>query len=82
MTNMLVKPVNKKEYIFLVELFNKMKIAFKPLEYDIDADDNNDWYGFSSMNLSRAYSDEEPEYSSAMVKEPNPDYKPSIESNL
>ena len=37
MTNMLVKPVNKKEFIFLTELFNKMQIAYKPISYDNDA---------------------------------------------
>lgn len=76
MTNMIVKPANKQEYIFLIELFQKMKIEFKPLTYNSENEDTDDWFKFSINNLSRAYSDDEPEYTSAMIKEPNPEYIP------
>jgi len=35
----------------------------------------DEWSKFSAENLSRAYSDNEPDYSLALVKEPNPDYE-------
>ena len=35
----------------------------------------DEWSKFSAENLSRAYSDNEPDYSLALVKEPNPKYE-------
>ena len=34
----------------------------------------NDWYQFSANGLNAAYSNDEPEYTLSLVKEPNPDY--------
>ena len=34
------------------------------------------WYKLSSQGLAKAYSIDEPDYTEADVKEPNPDYKP------
>jgi hypothetical protein len=81
MHKMIVSPANKQEFAFLTELFKKMKVNFKPLGYDIDENnDSEDWYRFALNNLSRAYSDDEPEYTSDMVKEPNPGYSHLSES--
>jgi hypothetical protein len=80
MTSIVVKPANRHEFLFLKELFKKMKIEYKPLSYKIDEDeDSEEWYRFAMLNLSRAYSDEEPEYTSAMIKEQNPNYHPIFE---
>lgn len=38
--------------------------------------EHEEWIDFSSANLSRAYSSDEPDYSDALLKEPNPKYKP------
>ncbi len=40
----------------------------------IDEEDNNQFYNLSAQGLSMAYSTEEPEYDSSLVKEPNADY--------
>ena len=78
MTSMIVNPANKQEYLLLKELFHKMQIDYKPLSNNSnDEDDSEEWYRFAMMNLSKAYSDDEPEYTSDMIKEPNPDYKPT-----
>lgn len=67
MTNMIVKPANKEEYVFLMNLFQKMHVHFKPLVENKVEDDSSDWDKFSLMNLSQAYSDYEPEYTSDMI---------------
>jgi hypothetical protein len=38
--------------------------------------EREDWNHVSSLNLNKAYGNEEPDYSPAMVKEPNCEYKP------
>jgi len=79
MTSLVVTPANKKELIFLKEMFEKMKINFKPLDYNIDeSNEDEEWYRFTMMNFALTYSDDEPEYTSAMIKEPNPDYNPNF----
>jgi hypothetical protein len=81
MTSIVVKPANKHEFLLLKELFDKMKIDYKPLSYEKpEEDDLAEWYRFAMINLSRSYSDEEPEYTSEMLKEQNPDYHPILES--
>ncbi|MFH1052332.1 MAG: hypothetical protein V1779_15535 [bacterium] len=83
MTSLIVSPANNQEFILLMELFKKMKIEFKTLSNNIDdVEDSSDWHRFAMFNLSRAYSNDEPEYTSNMIKEPNPDYDPFFESKL
>jgi hypothetical protein len=40
-----------------------------------EEDDSNEFYDLSIQGLSKAYSDDEPEYDFYMIKEPNPLYK-------
>jgi hypothetical protein len=81
MTSFVVTPANKNEFLFLKEMFERMKIKYEPMEYDFDTEnDNEDWCRFSMMNLSAAYSNDEPEYTSSMIKEPNPGYNPKFKS--
>ena len=40
-----------------------------------DIAEESDFYELSKENLSKAYSDKEPEYSLNMLKEPNPNYE-------
>jgi hypothetical protein len=44
---------------------------------EADEEDNEykQWLAFSLDGLQSAYGDSEPEYTAAMVKEPNPEYK-------
>ena len=37
-------------------------------------DEDDEWKDFSAQKLSKAYSDDEPEYSLSMVSEPNATY--------
>ena len=39
-------------------------------------DERADWLRVSAYGLSWAYGDGEPDYSTVMVKEPNPEYEP------
>jgi hypothetical protein len=79
MTSLVVTPANKHEFIFLKEMFERMKIEFKPLSYNISSEnEEEDWYKFSMLNFSKAYSEDEPEYTSDMIKEPNPIYNPKF----
>ncbi len=38
-------------------------------------DEDADWYSFSARNLNRAYGEDEPDYSDALIKESNPLYE-------
>lgn len=38
-------------------------------------DERNDWLRLALQGLERAYGDNEPEYTSDIIKEPNPDYE-------
>ena len=40
-----------------------------------EEDDANEFYDLSLQGLSKAYSNDEPEYNSSLIKEPNPLYK-------
>jgi hypothetical protein len=40
------------------------------------ADEYEFWYRLAAQGLAMAYGDDEPDYSLAMIKEPNPEYKP------
>jgi predicted nuclease of restriction endonuclease-like (RecB) superfamily len=42
---------------------------------DEDADFRSDWLALSAAGLARAYGDDEPEYDTGMIKEPNPEYR-------
>ncbi len=79
MTSFVITPANQNEFLFLKEMFDRLKIQYKPFEYDVDIDnEEQDWKRFSMIHISGAYSDDEPEYSSLMIKEPNPEYNPKI----
>ncbi len=39
------------------------------------AEDLEDWKNIAAQSLSRAYGDDEPEYTEADLREKNPDYK-------
>lgn len=81
MNSLIVTPSNQQEYILLSELLKKMKIMYKTLSNEEEIVQNNDdelWQQYALNNLSKAYSDDEPEYTSDMIKESNPDYNSSF----
>lgn len=81
MNSLIVTPSNQQEYILLSELLKKMKIMYITLSNEEEIVQNNDdelWQHYALNNLSRAYSDDEPDYTSDMIKEQNPNYKTSF----
>jgi hypothetical protein len=42
----------------------------------LDENEQKEWHQFSGQALSKAYSQNEPDYTLNMLKEPNPDYNP------
>lgn len=42
---------------------------------DEEDKDREDWAALSSAGLSAAYGDDEPDYSQAPIREPNPEYE-------
>ena len=79
MTSLVVTPADKQELSLLENLLQKMNIEFKALPTDKDEEiDSRQWYEFSMQNFSGAYSNDEPEYTSDMIKEPNPEYTPTL----
>lgn len=53
----------------------KMKNKRVKLLFLYEDDSEDDFYKLASESLSKAYSDDEPEYNASMIKEPNPLYK-------
>lgn len=48
----------------------KAKIIFL-----FEEEKEDDFYFLSAQGLAKAYSDNEPEYDTSLIKEPNPEYK-------
>ena len=42
----------------------------------LDETEQKEWHQFSGKALSKAYTEDEPDYTLNMLKEPNPDYNP------
>lgn len=74
MTAILIKPADPNEYKILMELFERMNIEHSPV---ID-EETLDWYKLSIHGMSKAYSDDEPEYTADMLIEKNPKYNPDL----
>jgi hypothetical protein len=53
---------------------SKIFITITPPE-DL-AYEHEEWVLFSAQGLARAYEDDEPEYSLASIKKPNPEFQP------
>lgn len=51
------------------------KLLVTVLKTESGSDERKDWNDSSLSQLNIAYSNDEPEYSLTMVKEPNPEYK-------
>ncbi len=52
---------------------DKLLITILSAEYS--SDERKDWIVSSLSSLNNAYDKDEPEYSSSLIKEPNPEYK-------
>ncbi|MDZ7626594.1 MAG: hypothetical protein U5J96_19360 [Ignavibacteriaceae bacterium] len=50
------------------------KLLVTILKSESESDERNEWLTLSSFQLNKAYSEEEPEYSLSLIKEPNPEF--------
>jgi hypothetical protein len=57
------------------ELQPEEKLLVTILKSESEPDERKDWIDSSLSQLNKTYSDDEPEYTLSMVKEPNPEYK-------
>lgn len=65
-----------KEGKLIIEDMPVIKNKKVKLLFLIDEDEGkNEYYDLSLHGLSKAYSNDEPEYTSSLIKEPNPLYK-------
>ena len=70
--------INDKDiYNSLTQFLKALHIEIVREEHDEEIKEREEWYKFAAANLARAYSDDEPEYTLDMIKEPNPEYEPS-----
>ena len=57
------------------ELHQQDKLLITVLKSESESDERKDWIDSSLSQLNNVYSDNEPDYSLSMIKEPNPEYK-------
>jgi len=57
------------------ELHPMDRLLVTVLKSESESNERKDWIDSSLSQLNKAYSDDEPEYTLSMVKEPNPEYK-------
>lgn len=57
------------------KLESDTKLLVTVLRSGNHAEEKDEWNVSSSLQLNKAYSEDEPEYSLSLVKEPNPEYK-------
>ncbi len=65
-----IKINDKKSYEALLSFLRSL-----PVEVSLNEKEALEWQNLSTQNLSRAYADNEPDYSASLVKEPNPLYE-------
>ncbi|MEI6522910.1 MAG: hypothetical protein WCO37_05380 [Bacteroidota bacterium] len=65
---------NKAVYKALVEFLKSLNIEIIKTDETFD-NEKDEMYLLSKNNLSKAYSNDEPEYNLGMVNEPNPSYE-------
>ncbi len=57
------------------ELHPQDRLLVTVLKFESKSDERKDWIDSSLSQLSTIYSEDEPDYSLSMIKEPNPVYK-------
>lgn len=59
-----------------IQAIPRSKVVVAVMAADDLADEREFWYQLADEGLEMAYGDNEPDYSLATIKEPNPEYKP------
>lgn len=67
--------VNKREDHPLASLMEVMEALIEKYESDQESAEREAWHRFSMQMLARAYGEDEPEYTTDMLKWVNPDYE-------
>jgi len=57
------------------DLHPKDKLLVTVLKSETESDEKKEWFFSSLLQLNKTYSEDEPEYSLSVIKEPNPEYK-------
>ena len=70
----IIKINDKKIYEALMMFLKSMKVQVESKPTILE-DEKVEWETFSNENLTKAFSNDEPEYTESMVKEANPDYE-------
>jgi len=74
----LTRQLTSLEKIQLIEkVIPEIELSFQQTIAKVEREEErNEWLTLSAQGLERAYGNDEPEYPSTLVKEPNPKYKP------
>jgi len=67
-----IKIENKEMYYILVQYLKSLKIQIVSEEPE---NENEVWNRITTERINQAYSLEEPDYDTSMIKEPNSDYE-------
>ena len=67
---LIIKIDDRKSYEALLSFLQSLSV-----EVNVSKKEEIQWQELSRQNLASAYSDDEPDYSASMVKEPNPFYE-------
>jgi|GEM_PF-3096409 hypothetical protein len=74
----LTRQLTSLEKIQLIEkVIPEIELSFQQTIAKVEREEErNEWLTLSAQGLELAYGNDEPEYLSTLVKEPNPKYKP------
>jgi hypothetical protein len=75
-----ISELNSKFLAYIHSLFKNKQIKIIITDEDYSElpeskDETKEWVDLSKKSLAGAYSEEEPEYTLNMIKEPNPEYE-------
>ena len=70
----LITLIGESENHPLVSLIEVVEALIEKYESEQEASEREAWYGLSMQMLARAYGEDEPEYTTDMLKWVNPDY--------
>ena len=71
----LITLIDESENHPLVSLMEVVEALIEKYESEQETMEREAWYGLSIRTLARAYGEDEPEYTTDMLKWVNPDYK-------
>ena len=73
--NELIILISERENHPLISLMEVVEALIEKYESEQESSEREDWYALSMQMLARAYGEDEPEYTTDMLKWVNPDYE-------